>query len=520
VGKISPDSRRPSVTRALRSILASFLCLACALLGGGTARADDANSPIGFRFAASADYGSLPWTEAFEATHAKFSREYAFSEWKGVDWPGLSARFLPRIRRAQETGDEKAYYLALLEYVCSISDGHIKLNAEDPSVPKALAAERTGGGLGMAAAELDDGRIVAAAIVPSGPAARAGIGAGAEILSWNGEPVRAAIDRVVVGSVPIKTLTKAIGGESPQATAEHHRLEQVRLLPRAPVGSSVEVTFKNPGEGSPRTMRLTAIDDGGQNLDLVNFARRPELSDRVEFRILPEGFGYVRLALELDLANMEDYPFEIYRRFREAIRSFVDAGAPGVIVDLRGNYGGSDRLAADLAGFFHAAPSFYEAQEFYDGRTGKFLRLTLDERNPDAPVDHLPIEPQEPHYGGPLVILVNPGTISSGEGLAMGLRRSPRGRVVGFHGTNSSFGMVGGLIRMPGGYRIGYPFGRSVDADGIVQLDSRNGFGGVAPDLRVPKTLDNVLAFAAGTDVELRYALAYLKGLSLRGSHQ
>ena len=31
------------------------------------------------------------------------------------------------------------------------------------------------------------------------------------------------------------------------------------------------------------------------------------------------------------------------------------------------------------------------------------------------------------------------------------------------------------------------------------------------PDLRVPKTLDNVLAFAAGTDVELQYAVKYLK---------
>ena len=94
----------------------------------------------------------------------------------------------------------------------------------------------------------------------------------------------------------------------------------------------------------------------------------------------------------------------------------------------------------------------------------------------------------------------------------MGIARLPRGSVIGFHGTNGSFGMVGGQITMPGGYTISYPFGRSVDQHGVVQLDSRKGIGGVAPNPRVPKTLENVLAFAAGVDVELQYAVRYLRG--------
>jgi carboxyl-terminal processing protease len=183
---------------------------------------------------------------------------------------------------------------------------------------------------------------------------------------------------------------------------------------------------------------------------------------------------------------------------------------PGVIVDLRGNYGGSDKFAADICGFFFATSSFYEYQEYYDKRTGTFLRYTVDEQSLDPFVDNLSINPQKPYFGGPVVVLVNPGTISSGEGPTMGIARLPQGRVIGFHGTNGSFGMVGGGIALPGGYRINYPFGRSVDQHGVVQLDSRNGVGGVAPNPRVPKTLENVLAFAAGTDVELQYAIRYL----------
>lgn len=94
----------------------------------------------------------------------------------------------------------------------------------------------------------------------------------------------------------------------------------------------------------------------------------------------------------------------------------------------------------------------------------------------------------------------------------MCISQLPNGRVIGFHGTNGSFGMTGGEIKMPGGYTIGYPYGRSVDENGVIQLDSRNGIGGVAPNPRVPKTLENVLAFAAGTDVELQYAIEHLRG--------
>ncbi len=497
-------------TRFSYSLIAFSFLILLLLFGCGAGTTDDPR--MGFQYPDPADYSALSWTDAFHAGHAKFSREYAFSEWKGIDWPALLAKFLPRIAAAQAAGDKDAYYRALHEYVLSIPDGHISLKAEDPAVPTALGKELAGGGFGMAAAELDDWRVIAAAVVPNGPADLAGIVAGAEINTWKGEPVKTAIGRIDVSTVPLKALTGAVGGESPRATSEHYRLEQVRLLTRAKIGTAVQVVFKNPGAGATQTVTLTAIDDAGQGFSLANFAKRPAVSDQVDYRILPEGYGYVLVRMELDLAPPGGYPYGVYQRFKEAITAFVTAGVPGVIVDLRGNYGGSDRLAADMCGFFSTASSFYEYQEYYDKRDGRFLRYTVDEKSPETFVDHLAIEPQTPNFGGPVVVLVNPGTISSGEGPTMGIGRLPQGRVIGFHGTNGSFGMVGGGIVMPGGYTIGYPFGRSVDKNGVVQLDSRNGIGGVAPSLRVPKTLENVLAYAAGTDVELQYAVRYLSG--------
>ncbi len=494
-----------------RAALLTLSCLILLILSGCSGVNGTATDPgIDYAYPDPADYSALAWADAFQAAHAKFSREYAFGGWKGVDWHALSGRFLPRIIQAQAAGDEKAYYLALHEYVCSIPDGHISLSAGNAAVPMALGRELAGGGFGMAVAELDDGRVIAAAIVPNGPAYRAGIAPGAEIITWRGEPAGAAIGRIDVGAVPFRVLTGAVGGESPPATTEHYRLEQARLLTLGPIGTAVPVLFRTPGTTASQTAVLTAVDDNGQTLSLADFAKRPSFSDEVDYRILPEGYGYVLVRMEFDLANPAGYPARIFQKFREAIASFVAAGVPGVIVDLRGNYGGSDVLAADLCGFFTATPSFYEYQEYYDKRDGRFLRITVDDT--PAIVDNLSINPQTPYFGGPVVALVNPGTISSGEGPAMGIARLPQGRVIGFHGTNGSFGMVGGSIEMPGGYRIEDPFGRSVDRYGMVQLDSRNGTGGVAPTPRVPKTLENVLAYAAGSDVELQYAVRYLRG--------
>ena len=205
--------------KTFRCTLLVLSCLVLLLLSGCSGGSDTATDPrIGFQYPDPADYSALAWTDAFKAAHDKFSREYAFGDWKGVDWPGLYGRFLPRIAQAQAAGDEKAYYLALHEYVCSIPDGHISLSAGNAAVPMALGKELAGGGFGMAVAELDDWRVIAAAVVPNGPADSAGIVAGAEIIAWGGQPVKTAIGRIDVGAVPFKVLTGAVGGESPQAT--------------------------------------------------------------------------------------------------------------------------------------------------------------------------------------------------------------------------------------------------------------------------------------------------------------
>ena len=111
-----------------------------------------------------------------------------------------------------------------------------------------------------------------------------------------------------------------------------------------------------------------------------------------------------------------------------------------------------------------------------------------------------------------MVVLVNHFTLSSGEGIAMAVGWSPQATIVGFEPSAASFGMTGGKAKI-GDIVIWFPLGRSLDEDGIVQLDSdHRGAGGVHPTARVPWTLEDRIAWANGEDPELDFALAHLEG--------
>lgn len=63
---------------------------------------------------------------------------------------------------------------------------------------------------------------------------------------------------------------------------------------------------------------------------------------------------------------------------------------------------------------------------------------------------------------------------------------------------------------MPGGLTASFPYGQSLDKDKVIQLDSRNGVGGIAPNKKIPMTMENALKWGAGQDVELDNSLKAL----------
>ena len=79
--------------------------------------------------------------------------------------------------------------------------------------------------------------------------------------------------------------------------------------------------------------------------------------------------------------------------------------------------------------------------------------------------------------------------------------------------TNGSFGLAAGMAALPGGLLVHWPNGQSLDVNHEIQLDSRNGIGGVSPTIRVAMTEQRALRIAQGEDVELEAAIEYLSKL-------
>lgn len=436
-------------------------------------------------FLGSGDFRGQSWPEAFDALHLKLSREYPFTEWKGIDWNLLYAEYHPEIVRATEENDQAAYYLALRKYLYAIPDGNVSLEMNAEQRDRAI-----GGSYGFSVLPLADGRIVAYHIAKDRSAARAGMQWGAEIISWNTLPVNDALEQSVT-----------LWADTPAATRSIRLLRQCRFLTRAPVDSRAVVVFQNPNHETAWVASLTAKDDDytGIQETLREGKEFSNFGSPIAWAVLPSGYGHIRIFFE---APTLFTPFPA-RAFRKALSTLMDENVPGLIIDLRSNLGGADKIAAKFAGHFVTEETLYRDVTYCDAATGAFVA---------ASGNRITVEPRDPHFEGPVVVLVHPGTVGAGEGLAMALQRLPNAQTLGVFNSCAAFGVPGGEITMPGGYAVFYPQGRPVDANGRILLESdAAGQGGVSPDIQAPITLDVLDAFFNhGEDILLNRAVEAL----------
>jgi carboxyl-terminal processing protease len=476
---------RPRIVNATLRYVAALLVLSVVVINAALIEILDplTNTPFEdiFLEPPTPDFSHLPWPDAFDKLHSRLSRAYAFGDWKRIDWKQLHDAAAPKIAEASRNGDRDAYYTALLEYLWAIKDGHVDLSGPDGG----LHNRAVGGGFGLSLIRLDDRRSIAHVLIKDGPAARQGVQWGATVLEWNGVPIDEAVANTAV-----------LWDWGSAATNEGAQLTRMRLLTRAPVGSSATVLFRNPDETATRKATLVAVNDGFETMNIGRPASLNLKEQNINWRMLPEKIGYLKIRAEFPTLP-QLLPDRVVRR---AVTEFIRAGAKGIVIDVRGNPGGADKLVPRMMGFFFQTRQFYEHTTLYNEARYRFER---------QPAGTLWIEPLEPLFTGPIAVLVDEWCVSSCEGIALIALRRPGGHVLGFHRTHGSFGMSGAELRMPEGLTVEYPAGQSLDENGIVQIDSDWRLeGGVPPDIRVPLTMETVRAqFKDGRDVVLETAV-------------
>ena len=235
-------------------------------------------------------------------------------------------------------------------------------------------------------------------------------------------------------------------GSTPMPRAR--RIDVDRLL-HGPASSSVNLRVFDPVVGTVRNLRLQRTTQGS--------ASAPAL------RFLDRGIAYYRVP-NFALASVEN--------FRAAMTLAKSEHAPGIILDLRNNPGGTFEAAQIAASFF--LPMGTEV-------------VSLDYANPGLRTTF--VSDESMRVTAPLILLVNGGTAAEAEVFAAALQDNNRARVVG--STTFGRGFLTTSIRLPDGSLLVLPTAYYTRPSKQVLQDK-----GLTPDVTVelPRETERLLA--------------------------
>ena len=400
------------------------------------------------------NYSSQEYTDAFNAMFEKASTEYPFTNEKGVNWQVLYDKYSPLVADADNDED---FYRALRDLTYEIPDGHIGLTLN----PDVFYREQAGS-FGLNLVELSDGRVIVTNVHPGTPGERTGIEVGAEIISWDNQPVLNAINEI-----------EPYFG--PYSTEQTRRLAQADFLTRVIPGSSVDIVIKNPDQTEPIERTLIAEAEFDSLFQTIPSFNEDELALPIQGEVLDDSqLGYMRV-----ITFSDDYHL-MAQLWDSHIQALIDNEVPGLIIDLRSNSGGSSGLAYDFAGYFFDEEIQLYNSSYYNEQTGEFEYTDYPARVKPAPI----------LYEGPIVVLIGPDCVSACEGFAYALTQNERAIVIGHYPSAGAFGEVGrGQYELPGDISMQFPTGRPETADGQLLIEGT----GIVPDIIVPVTEESAL---------------------------
>ncbi len=443
------------------------------------------------------NYSSMSYTQAFKSLHETIKAHYPFAELKKIDMDSKYARSIKGFQKADQDNSKEEYYAALKEYLMSFPDGHFLLKSipeflfrQKDKVAEGLTLEHIGGSYGFTVMELDDGQAVAGIVRTGSDAERAGIKTGSLITRWNGKSVQEAVDSVSLLWNWQNTVSHNF------ASKYHMKRIRFSLLTRGPEGEQASVSFINE-DGQEKTVTLLAKADQLELLkrDLNAFYRDANKSN-LSSKMIDGAHGYIRLN---GMPSGSDEA--AYEKFKSTLYEFKNKNVKDLIIDARNNSGGHDKFGARILELLTKEEIYYLHEFTFDSATNEY-----------KPGERMIAKPRFIGPDIPIVILVNNGTISAGEGFVFNARKLPNVKIAGMTGTHGSFGSIIKFNMMPENYFVLFPEIACFDENGKIMIDTDHHYeGGVQPDIKIPIDRNAVRSlYEEETDYELEYVLHYL----------
>jgi len=347
---------------------------------------------------------------AFEDIWETINEKYYDPTFNGVDWRAVRERYRPLIDRASSDED---FYVVLKRMVGELHDAHTRFSTPEESRERERF-EAVSAGVSILEVE---GKPVIVGVQPDSQAALAGVEEGMLVLAIDGKPIA---DRLAEARA-------LVAGSSTDRAVQ---LRIYRMLIDGEPGSS---------------LRLKVAKDDGSSLEVSLVRRVVPDNAVVTSRRLPSGLGYIKLTL---------WKSPIRKQFKKTIEQLQ--GAPGVVIDIRGNPGGeADEVVKIASYFFNSHVSFGK----FTARSGRaiFFRTSDDDQV----------------YKGPVAILINEGSGSGSELFAGVMQESRRAVVIGRRSCGCMLG-ISKFRKVKGGGELavsefGYvsPLGKTFEGTGV-----------------------------------------------------
>lgn len=368
---------------------------------------------------------------AFDFVWTTINDHYYDASLNGVNWGAVRERYRPL---ALAASDDDTFWDTLDRMTGELKDAHTRVES-----PKSVALRMRDESvaLGFTFSPIE-GRLVVTNVNSDSDAWWAGVRPGMSVAGIGNEPAMEAYER-------LKAATRLDSTER-----SRHARTLRRLLTGEP-GTQAAFTFERPD---------------GTRFDAVLSRKRIDTRPSESHRILPSGFGYLRFT---------QWTLAVTAEVLEALEALKSA--PGLVIDLRGNPGGSAHAVnLVLRRFF---PSHAELGSVLT-RTGKPVALFM------GAVEIIKLRNSVPGdkdaYRGPVAILVNAGSASASELFSSTMQAAGRAIVVGQPSCGCLLGFLG-YARVPGGAELAYsevgfrlPNGKRIEGEGVI------------PDVPVPLT--------------------------------
>ena len=421
--------------------LMRFIFLPAVLLLAGCSLLDPHNM-IGRQFGEATGIPTQPVPPAAKGPLDTTAREHAFDfvwstineryhdpNFNGVDWNAVGARYRPL---ALAAANDDAFWDVLDRMTGELKDSHtrvesparVELRKRDESIT-----------LGFAFVPLE-GKLVISSVNPEADAWWAGVRPGMTLLEIAGQPAGPAYQKLLADT-------------RYDSTDRSRHLRALRRLLTGAEGSTMEFTFER--------------EDGtrfASNLHRRRLTTRPASTHRV----LPSGYGYLRLT---------QWTIGATTQALEGIEALKET--PGMVIDLRGNPGGSVHAVNALLARFFDKPAELGRVTTRTGRPVSLLFGTVEIIKLKSEV-----EGSKNAYRKPVVILLNSGSASGSELFSGEMQAAGRAVVVGQPSCGCLLGFLG-YAHVPGGAELAYSEVGFVLANGQ-RIEGR----GVMPEHLVP----------------------------------